>query len=651
MIEFDVETRGLQWYYPSQEVFLVQFFDADNEECLVYPQFCPNCDGIVAEGTCSGNAAQGVGCCGFEIEPEPRAVLLQHPEDREEIQRWLDKNDHFRAWNSKFDLHMLEAAGYTLPPQDAWEDGMVVRRILDERVSMGLQATGDSIFGTAPWPEGAGAELEKRLKTWLSEETARRRKEVKDYGKTHPKEPPKKLIKPNYSHVPDEIMTPYAAHDVELQSRIMDVLGPKLLEADRLPGVYDLERKVLPALFDVERLGMPCDKELLEKLDCRVEQELYERTEKVARIAGRPEDDTFNPNSTAQLAVAFEERGVDLSFCKTTKSGAKSLDAESLEAISDDLARAEEDRRAAETMFTRYITPLLRPTTKRGIDFEPFIAPDGRIHADLNQVGARTGRMSSSPNVQNWPRDDLRMRHLIVADPGMKLVACDLDQIELRLFAAFLGEGKVLEMMKDPDSDIHTYTARMVGLKERDRGGGVVESPRQRGKKFNYERIYGGGIRAIRRWHGVSQKEAKEMLLRYYEAFPEVQDFQNQIEFTLFDKGFVRTPWGRRHRPYNRRTADREAYRFVNYLVQGAAADLFKVSVVRCWEAGIPMIALTHDEILAEVPENEAQSVAERIHAELIDHPQIQKVVPLDSDMKIVDRWSFAKDADFDPGL
>jgi DNA polymerase-1 len=626
VIEVDVETRGLQWYYPSQEVFIVQFFDPEDEECLEYP-----------EGGSYGEID------GEYEEPTPKAVIFRHPEHRGDIQRWLDKNDHFRAWNSKFDLHMLEAAGYTLPPQELWEDGMVVARVIDERRSMGLQAVGDSIFGTEPWPEGAGIELEKAVKEWLSRETAERRAASKETGEL--------LIKPNYSDVPEEIMYPYAAHDVELQRRIMDVLEPKLAEADRLPEVYTLERGVLPALYETERRGMPCDRELLEKLDVKVEEELFERTEKVKLIAGHPEDDDFNPRSTAQLGKAFEERGVDLSFCKTNKDGTKSLDAESLEAISDDLARAEEDRRAAETMFTRYITPLLRPTTKRGIDFEPFLAPDGRIHADLNQVGARTGRMSSSPNVQNWPRDDLRMRHLIVAQPGMKLVACDLDQIELRLFAAFLGEGKVLEMMKDPDSDIHTYTAKMVGLGPRDRGAGIVESPRQRGKKFNYERIYGGGVRAIRRWHGVSQKEAKEMLLRYYEAFPEVQEFQNQIEFTLFDRGFVRTPWGRRHRPYNRRAADREAYKFVNYLVQGAAADLFKVSVVRCWEAGVPMIALTHDEILAEVPENEAQAVAEKIHAELIDHPQIQKIVPLDSDMQVVDRWSFAKDPKFDPGL
>jgi len=239
------------------------------------------------------------------------------------------------------------------------------------------------------------------------------------------------------------------------------------------------------------------------------------------------------------------------------------------------------------------------------------------------------------------------MRHLVVADEGKKLVAVDLDQIELRLLAAFLGDGKVLRMISDPDADIHTYTARMVGLGERDRGGGVVESPRQRGKKFNYERIYGGGVRAIRRWHGVSQNEAKDMLMRFYDAFPEVQEFQNTIEFTLFDKGYVRTPWGRRHRPYNRRAVERESYKFVNYLVQGAAGDLFKESVVRVHKRGIPIVALTHDEILAEVDAGDAEEVGELIVRELIDHPKITSKVPLGADCQIVDRWSYAKDPNF----
>jgi DNA polymerase I len=616
MIEFDCETRGLQWYYPSHEMFLAQFYDPDNPLCW-----------------------------GPEGEPEP--VILRHPEDREQIQAWLDRcgkpDSGVRAWNSKFDLHMAEAAGYHLPPQSCWHDGMVVRRILDERVSMGLQATGDSIFGKEPWPVGAGAELEKAVKEWLAKETAARRKACKASGE--------RLVKPNYSDVPDDIMYPYAGHDVLLQRRIMDVLEPKLEEATRLPEVYDLERGVLPALFDVEKLGMGMDETLLRKLEVQVERELCERSERVAELAGRKGDDDFNPRSSDQLAEAFERRGADLSFCKTTKTGKKSLDAESLTAIDDDLARAEEARRASETLYTRYVYPALHTTTKRGIDYEPFLAPDGRYHADQNQVGARTGRTSTSPNVQNWPRDDLRMRHLVMADEGKKLVACDLDQIELRLLAAFLGPGKMHSMIIDPDADIHTYAAKMVGLKERDRGMGIVESPRQRGKKFNYERTYGGGVRAIRRWHGVGQKEGKEMLMRWHEAFPEVSELEAKIEFTLFDKGFIRTPWGRRHRPYNRATSDREAYKFVNYLLQGTAGDLFKDSIVRVHKLGIPMIALTHDEILAEVDAAEAEEAGELIVRELIDHPKIAKLVPLGADCNIVDRWSFAKDPNFDPKL
>lgn len=629
MIEFDVETRGLQWYYKSQEMFMAQFFDPNDPECLVYPE-------VMSYGEIDAE----------NEEPELRAVILRHPQDREEIQRWLDKCEAaggVRAWNSKFDLHMAEAAGYRIPPQSCWHDGMVVRRILDERVSMGLQATGDGIFGKDPWPEGAGAELEKAVKDWIAHENAERRKVCKKTGEA--------LIKANYSDVPDDIMEPYAGHDVELQRRIMDTLEPKLEEADRLPEVYALERKVLPALYDVEKLGMGMDEPLLRKLEVQVERELCERSEKVAELAGRKGDGDFNPRSGEQLAEAFERRGADLSFCKTLKSGRKSLDAESLTAIDDDLARAEEARRASETLYTRYIYSALHPTTKRGIDWEPFLAPDGRYHADQNQVGARTGRTSTSPNVQNWPRDDLRMRHLVMADEGKKLVACDLDQIELRLLAAFLGDGKVLSMISDPDSDIHSYAAKMVGLKERDRGMGIVESPRQRGKKFNYERIYGGGVKAIRRFHGVSQKEGKEMLMRWHEAFPEVQEFQNTIEFTLFDKGYVRTPWGRRHRPYNRRAVEREAYKFVNLICQGCAGDLFKDSIARVHALGIPMIALTHDEILAEIPAEDAEEAGELIVRELTDHPKIQKLVPLGADCNIVDRWSYAKDPKFDPGL
>jgi DNA polymerase I-like protein with 3'-5' exonuclease and polymerase domains len=118
----------------------------------------------------------------------------------------------------------------------------------------------------------------------------------------------------------------------------------------------------------------------------------------------------------------------------------------------------------------------------------------------------------------------------------------------------------------------------------------------------------------------------------------------------LEERGFVKTPWGRRHRAYNPQFADREAYKFVNYLVQGTAADLFKEAVVRTHEAGIPMIALTHDEILAEVDAAEAEEAKVMIQGFMCDFPKINKLIQVSAEGDVVDRWSQAKDPKFDPG-
>lgn len=610
VIEVDVETTGLQWY--AHELFMAQFYDAEMAEA----------------------DAEGVG---------DGALILRHPEDREAIQAMLDTPDaYFRAWNSKFDFHHLESAGYRLPRRETWEDGMLVAHVLDERRSVALQAVGDKMFGTEPWPEGAGVELEKEVKAWVSAENKARRKRSKETGE--------KFVIANYSDVPDEIMEKYAAHDVELQRRICDAIVPQLEANPDLVRVYELERKVLSALYDVEALGMGIDEAGAKKLEVELENDLTKIRLDLFELVG---DDEFNPNSPIQLEEAFNRRGVDLSHVeKSGKTDRRSMAADVLEGLDDDLARRIDDFRGADKMMSTYVWPLLhdQPDTDKGYVYASLHS-DGRLHTDLRQVGARTGRMSSSPNVQNWPRDDLRMRHLVVADEGKKLVAVDLDSIELLIFAAFLGsESIILDMMKDPDADMHTHTANMIGLKPRDRGLGVVESPRQRGKKFNYERIYGGGIKAIKKWHGVDSVTARKWLNRYYEAYPEVEEFQDMIELRLEERGFVKTPFGRRHRAYNPQFAERESYKFVNYLVQGTAADIFKEAVVRTHQAGIPMIALTHDEILAEVDASDAEDACHEIQNFMCDFPQINKLIQITAEGDIVDRWSQAKDPKFDPG-
>jgi DNA polymerase-1 len=414
--------------------------------------------------------------------------------------------------------------------------------------------------------------------------------------------------------------------------------------------VYELERKVLGACYDVEKLGMGIDESGALKFRREIETELTQLRLDLFELA---QDDEFNPNAGRQVEAALLRRGVDLAHVqKSGKTGERSMAADVLAGLDDDLARKMEDFRTTDKLMSTYVWPLLEdePETAYGYQWR-FLGSDGRLHTDLRQMGARTGRMSSSPNVQNWPRDDLRMRHLVMADEGKKLVAVDLDSIELVVFGALLGpESKIQRMLNEPDADLHTYTAKMLGLEPRDRGGGSVESPRQRGKKFNYERIYGGGVKAIMKWHGVDRQTARRLLDTWNEVFPEVEELKLVIENALEDQGYVRTAFGRWHRARDPRMAFKESYKFVNLLCQGTAADLFKTAVVRTHEAGIPMIALTHDEILAEVDASDADEALHSITEFMCDHPVINKQIQITAEGQIVDRWSQAKDPQFDPG-
>jgi hypothetical protein len=163
---------------------------------------------------------------------------------------------------------------------------------------------------------------------------------------------------------------------------------------------------------------------------------------------------------------------------------------------------------------------------------------------------------------------------------------------------------------------------------------------------MNYLQVYGGGVRTICKTFGVNQKEARQLLDRYHSAFPEVSGLQRRIEYTLQDRGYVKTPWGRRHRCWD---ANKEAYKFVNYLVQGTAADLLKASLVSLHEQGVPVIACVHDEVIAEVDEKDAPEVARIIQKAMTDHPLIAERVPLGAEATIVKRWSDAKTPGYVP--
>lgn len=598
MIDFDTETTGLQPWSGKQRGFMYQFGDDSGVVEVLDPTLGP---------------------------------------DREKINAWFKRGgiEGIRAWNTKFDRSFAYVDGFDIPGDGCWHDGMIVAHALDERRSVALKAVSNEVLGKG------SDELQQKVKTWLNEEAARRRKAAKEDGT--------ELVLPDYSDVPRELMTEYAAEDIILTRKVSDIYDPMIERQPDLKRVVEFERDVMDALWHVERRGFPVDEEGYRRL----ELECIENVEKLEEIAeelakeGISEEDAldfeFNPKSSAQIYDALKRRKADLTFVT-----GKSMDVENLSTVTDPLAKAILEFRAEFKALSTYVRPMIGRSYVPSMRMykEQFIAPDGRVHANYRQLGARTGRMScSDPNIQNQPRDDLRLRYNFRAEPGHKLVACDLSNIEMRVFAAYAGDGPLLEAIRNGD-DLHTKTAAGAGLRDQMRAGGTFTSARQRGKELNFQMVYGGGIRTVRKTQQVSQDEARLIIRRYHDTYPEVKRLQNRIAWALDERGYIaaKVTTGRRYRL----TVD-EAYKATNYLVQGTAADILKMALVRLHKEGIPVVALVHDEIVAHVPEEDAEEAKVAIERAMVEHPGITEKVPLEADGEIIDRWSDAKDPTFSP--
>lgn len=590
MIEFDVETTGLQPWSQNQTAFLYCFYDGAT-----------------------------------------LASLENTSENKSEIQAWFDRGaadpEGLRAWNTKFDRAFAEADGFKVPGDGKWHDGMVVAHTIDERRSVALKGVAKDLFGAD------AADDQAAVKDWLTKERARRKKAAHDAGE--------ELVEPNYSDVPMEIMEPYAREDVILTRKVSDVFDTVLDQKPDLKKVVEFEREAMDALYAIEKRGLPADPDGYRRLEQEVIENLERLDERVQELATEGGIEDFNPKSTPQIIAALKARGADLSYM-SDKNGKPSADAENLRAVDDELAAAILEFRSEYKVLSTYVRPMIGRHYESSMRMwkEPFIAPDDRIHANYRQVGARTGRMScSDPNMQNQPRDDLRLRYNIVAEPGHKLVTCDLSNIEMVLFAAYAGEGRLLNAVRNGD-DLHALTAEMLGLRDRRRPGGGIETARQLGKTYNFSRVYGGGLRTIKRQFRCSMDHARLLKQRFDDAYPEVSRLTTRIEYRLQDQGYIQDKYisGRRFR-----VDPRDAYKATNYLVQGSAAALLKWAMIQLHKDGVPMVALIHDEILAHVPEADAVEARNLIIQRLTEHPAITEMVPLRADGDIVGRWSDAK--------
>ena len=421
----------------------------------------------------------------------------------------------------------------------------------------------------------------------------------------------------------------------------VSVLVARLTEALNELQLMELYRTIEAPLVSVlarmEAVGIGVDRAALTEIAASLTADAAALEAQVHELAGHP----FNVNSTQQLrTVLYDELG--LTPGRKTKTG-YSTDAATLESL-------REDHAIVDTLLRYREAEKLRSTYGDALLAE--VGPDDRIHATFRQTVARTGRLSSEhPNLHNIPvrsEGGRRFRTAFVPRPGWKLLVADYDQIELRVIAHLSGDAGLIAAFS-AGQDIHRAVAAGVYGVSPDE---VTHAQRERAKMVSYGLAYGMEAFGLSRRLGSSVDEAKEIMDRYFAAFPSVQSYMDGAVAEARRQGFTRTAMGR-IRPLPelndpnfriRQAAERQA---MNAGIQGLAADLFKLALVRLdhglSDAGLAarLVLQVHDEVLVEAPLDEMAATEAIVRDALIHVADLH--VPLEISLGWGDTWGSAK--------
>ncbi len=423
----------------------------------------------------------------------------------------------------------------------------------------------------------------------------------------------------------------------DLTARTAKILRERIREK-KLESIYaDVELPLAPLLYRMERAGLKVDKSVLAELSSYLGQELHKLTIKIYELAGRE----FNIGSPKQVGEVLSE--LNINSGRKTSTGRISTSKAVLEELAQtfELPRLIIDYRELDKLKSVYTDAL-----------PGQISADGRIHCQLNQTVAATGRLSSSePNLQNIPiRSELgrRIRRAFVAEAGCKIISADYSQLELRLLAHITQDEVMVEAFQKGE-DIHARTARLVFGARTD---AELKEARRFAKIVNFAIAY-----AIEPWGlsqrvGISRQEARKVIDDYYRTYKGVRRYMEEVPLLAREHGYVRSLYGR-IRPLPgigdrnaniRRAAEREA---INMPIQGTASDIVKIAMLRVDEqfrrAGLKakLLMQVHDELLVEAPAEEASKASQLLKQEM--ESAVQLDVPLVADVGIGDNWMDAK--------
>ncbi|MBZ9539385.1 DNA polymerase I [Modicisalibacter tunisiensis] len=413
-----------------------------------------------------------------------------------------------------------------------------------------------------------------------------------------------------FNQVALEQAVPYACEDVDITLRLHRELRPRVEAEGRLAEVLDtLERPMIPVLSRMERTGVALDVSRLHAQSKELEGRIRELEKDAFEIAGRE----FNLGSPKQLGeILFDE--LKIPVIKKTPKGAPSTAEAVLEELALDypLPKVIMEHRGLSKLKSTYtdkLPQLINATT-------------GRIHTSYHQAVTATGRLSSSdPNLQNIPirtEEGRKIRQAFIARPGYRLVAADYSQIELRIMAHLSEDKGLLEAFAE-ERDIHTATAAEVFGIAPDKVSG---EQRRSAKAINFGLIYGMSAWGLSRQLHIEPGQAQTYIDRYFDRYPGVARFMNDIRARAADEGHVETVFGRRlylpeinaQNRTRRQAAERTA---INAPMQGTAADIIKRAMidVDAWlnprdgeaEFDAWMVMQVHDELVFEVRDAQAE--------------------------------------------
>lgn len=440
----------------------------------------------------------------------------------------------------------------------------------------------------------------------------------------------------NMRDLPPEDVYKYACEDADVTLKLKNVLEKELSTHDAEKLFYEIEMPLVPVLAYMERNGVRVDTDALKQTSEHFTARMKQIEEEIHQLAGTD----FNIASPKQVGEVLFDKLHIVEKAKKTKTGQYVTSEEVLESLRNkhEIVGKILDHRGLKKLLGTYVDALPLLINKQ----------TGKIHTSFNQTVTATGRLSSSnPNLQNIPirnEDGKEIRKAFIPDDGCEFFSADYSQIELRIMAHLSGDTNMITAFKEGD-DIHAATAAKV-YKINIRN--VTREQRSKAKTANFGIIYGISVFGLAERMNVDRKEAKELIDEYFETYPQIKAYMDKSINVAREQGYIETIFGRkRYLPdINSRNATVRGYaerNAINAPIQGSAADIIKVAMVRIYERfqnehlQSKMILQVHDELNFSVVPNEKEKVQQIVIEEMENVYHMQ--VPLRADCGWGSNW------------